>query len=112
MKLPTKGMHVVVKETVHETLPTTLYKGIVTKVGTHTFEIGGFTKKTKPLIIMQKNGKNISPEVQFTTKTVQFDVNEFKYSWHPYNSKKTIKKLNRSTTRKLYEDNHWWNIIF
>ena len=112
MKLPKKGMSVVVKEMVHETLPVTLYKGVVTKVGKTTFEIGGLTPTTKPLIIMQVNGKNISSEVEFTTKIVKFNVNEFKYSWHPYNAKKTIKKLNRSSTRKLYENNHWWNIVF
>jgi hypothetical protein len=48
MKLPKKGMNVVVKETVHKTLPVTLYKGIVTKVGKTTFEIGGLTPTTKP----------------------------------------------------------------
>ena len=56
MKLPEKGMSVVVKETVHETLPVTIYKGVVTKVGKTTFEISGFTPTTKPLII-QVNGK-------------------------------------------------------
>jgi hypothetical protein len=100
-------MSIIVKEIVHETLPVTVYKGVVTKVGKSTFEIGGLTSTTNPLIIIQVNGKPISSEVQFTDKKVKFIVNEFNYSWHPYNAKKTIKKLKKSSTRKLVEDN-WW----
>jgi len=110
MKMPKKGMSVVVKEIVHKTLPVTLYKGVVTKVGKTTFEITGFTPTTTPLIMIQVNGKNISSEVHFADKNVKFNVNEFEYSWHLYNATKTIKHLKKSYTRKLVEDN-WWLLL-